>query len=171
MELSLWSSWDTFTGAIVGTALVYFFTILVVRIAGRRTLARISGYDVVVTVAVGSLAATTALPSDPSLADGAAVLVTFLALQILIGGLRQRFRFVQRWTDFQPQAVVVDGEPDLRRGLWTAQLTLSELESWLRQQGVGDLSEVRIAVLEPTGKVSVSRADERPGLFRQLGEQ
>ncbi|MBW3639011.1 MAG: DUF421 domain-containing protein, partial [Actinobacteria bacterium] len=45
------------------------------------------------------------------------------------------------------------------------------LESWLRQQGVGDLSEVRIAVLEPTGKVSVSRGDERPGLFRQLGEQ
>ncbi|MBW3647468.1 MAG: DUF421 domain-containing protein, partial [Actinobacteria bacterium] len=85
MELSLWSSWDTFTGAIVGTALVYFFTILVVRIAGRRTLARISGYDVVVTVAVGTLAASTALPSDPSLADGAAVLVTFLALQILIG--------------------------------------------------------------------------------------
>ncbi len=97
--------------------------------------------------------------------------MTFLALQILIGALRQRFTFVQRWTEFQPQAVVVDGQPDLRRGPWTAQLTLSELESWLRQQGVGDLSEVRIAVLEPTGKVSVSRADERPGLFRQVGEQ
>ena len=167
MELPLWSSWDKFTGAIVATALVYVFTILVVRIAGRRTLARISGYDVVVTVAVGTLAASTALPSDPSLADGAAVLVTFLALQILIGSLRQRFTFVQRCIDFSPQAVVVDGRPDLRRGPWTAQLTLSELESWLRQQGVGDLSEVRIAVLEPTGKVSVSRADEAPGLFRR----
>jgi uncharacterized membrane protein YcaP (DUF421 family) len=168
MHINLWSGWDIFIGAIVSTALVYLFTIVAVRLAGRRTLAQISGYDVVVTVAIGSLAASTALPSDPSLADGAAVLMTFLLMQALIGFLRQRLPVFRRWVDFAPLAVVVDGKADLRSGPLTAQLTLSELESRLRQKGIGDLAEARVAVLEPTGGVSVTRDDVTPELFRNV---
>lgn len=168
MQINLWSGWDTFTGAIVSTALVYLFTIVAVRLTGRRTLARISGYDVVVTVAIGTIAASTALPSHPSLADGAAVLVTLLLLHALIGVLRQRVPVFRRWVDFAPQAVVLDGKPDLRSGPLTAQLTLSDLESGLRQNGIGDLAEVRVAVLEPTGGLSVTRDDVKPELFRNV---
>jgi hypothetical protein len=38
MQINLWSGWDTFTGAIVSTALVYLFTIVAVRLTGRRAL-------------------------------------------------------------------------------------------------------------------------------------
>jgi uncharacterized membrane protein YcaP (DUF421 family) len=59
--------------------------------------------------------------------------VTFLLLQCLIGVLRQRVGWFERWVDFQPKAVIHDGRPDLRAGPRTAQLTVSDLESRLRQ--------------------------------------
>lgn len=167
MTISLWSDWGTFSGAVVSAAITYVFTVVAVRITGRRTLAQLSAYDVIVTVAIGTLAASTALPSNPALADGAAVLVTFLLLQVVIGALRQRLPRFRRLVDFAPLTVVRDGQVDLRSAPWTAQLTVSELESRLRQNGVGDLSGVRLVVLEPTGKMSV--AETEPGeLFRKV---
>lgn len=127
-----------------------------------------SAYDVIVTIAVGTIAASTALPSNAALADGAAVLLTFLLLQCAIGALRQRFSVFQRWVDFQPKVVAADGRPDLRSAPWTAQLTMSDLESRLRQNGVGDMSSARLAVLEPTGKLTVTEHEVPPELFRRV---
>jgi uncharacterized membrane protein YcaP (DUF421 family) len=166
MEINLWSGPSTFWGAAVSAALVYVVVITLVRVAGRRTLARMSGYDIVVTVAIGTLAASTALPADASLADGAAVLVTFLLLQVLIGALRQRWAWFRQLVDFHPHVVVRDGRPELPRAPWTAQLTLAELESALRRNGASSMEEVRLALLEPTGKVTLVRAEEVPSLFR-----
>ena len=170
MDLALWSSSEQFVGAIVGAALSYLFAVLAVRVAGRRTLTQLSAYDVVVTIAIGSLVASTALPSNASLADGAAILVTFLLLQASISALRQRFDVVRRLIDFRAEVVVSDGAVDLRSAPWTAQLTLSDLESRLRQSGVGDLSQARIAVLEPTGKLTVTSQEVPPALFAQVGK-
>ena len=168
MEISLWSDLDQFAGTVVRTAFIYVTTLLAVRIAGRRTLAQLSAFDVIVTIALGSLAASAALPSDPALLDFVGVLLTFLTMQVLIGALRQRFGSVRTILDFPPLVVVRDGEVSLRRAPWTAQITRDELESRLRQSGVGDLGAARIVVLEPTGKVSVTTQEEVPDLFKSV---
>lgn len=168
MDISLWSDLDQFAGTVVRTAFVYVVTLLAVRIAGRRTLAQLSAFDVIVTIALGSLAAGAALPSDPSLLDFVGVLLTLLTMQVLIGALRQRFGFVRSIVNFPPLVIVRDGEASLRRAPWTAQITRGELESRLRQAGVGDISAARVVVLEPTGKLSVTTQDEIPTLFKDV---
>ena len=168
MDLALWSSWEQLAGTAVATAIVYVCAVAAVRIAGRRTLTQLSAYDVVVTIAIGSLVASTALPSDATVADGVVVLLTFLLLQVLTSAARQRSATVRRVLDFRPEVVVADGAVDLRSAPWTAQLTLSELESRLRQSGVGDLSQARLAVLEPTGKLTVTSERVPPELFAQV---
>lgn len=168
MEISLWSDIDQFAGTVVRTAFVYVATLLAVRIAGRRTLAQLSAFDVIVTIALGSLAAGAALPSDPSLLDFVGVLLTFLAMQVVIGAFRQRFRPVRSILDFPPRVIAQDGDVSIRNSLWSAQITRDELESRLRQAGVGDLGAARVVVLEPTGKVSVTTEAEIPTLFKHL---
>lgn len=168
MDLVLWSSSDQFVGAIFGAAVAYLFAVVAVRMTGRRTLTQLSAYDVIVTIAIGSLVASTALPADAALADGAAVLMTFLVLQALIGAARQRSDWLRRVIDFPAEVVVADGEVDLRSAPWTAQLTRSDLESRLRQSGVGDISQARLAVLEPTGKLTVTQQEVPPELFSQI---
>ncbi len=96
MDVSLWSSLGDVAGTAVRTAAVYLLMLVAVRVAGRRTVSQMSAFDAIVTVALGSLAASSALPSNPALSDVAAALLTFLGLQVLIGAMRQRFGLVER---------------------------------------------------------------------------
>jgi len=159
MDISLWSSLDQLLGAVAAAALVYAVAVTAVRLAGRRTLAQMSAFDIVVTIAIGTLVSSTALPSDASVLDGLAVLITLLLLQVAVAAARQRFAAVRRILDFQPQVLLRDGDMQLRRGPGTAQLTPGDLESRLRRAGVRRLSDVDVVVLEPTGKISVLPAD------------
>lgn len=157
MEISLWSSWGSVAGTAVGTAILYAIYILTIRLAGRRTLAQLSAHDIIVTVALGSLLAGTALPSPSAIADGVAVLVTLLVMQVLLAALRQRSSTMQEVLDFPPRVLVRDGVVDLRRSPFTEQLSEPELAAKLRQLGVTDLQGLRFVVLEPTGDLSVVR--------------
>lgn len=155
MSPDLWSDAGQVAGTVVRTVIVYAVALAAVRIAGRRTLAQFSAFDIIVTVAAGTVVGAAALPSHPAVSDGLAVLLTLFALQVALGALRQRVPAARRWLDFRPRVVVRDGQPDLDRSLTSAQLTRGDLLSRLREQGVTDLSTVRLAVLEPSGKVSL----------------
>jgi len=171
MDIALWSGLEDMASVAVRTAAVYLLTVAAVRVAGRRTLAQMSAFDILVTVAIGTLAASTVLPSSPALSEFAAALLTFLVLQVFLGALRQRFKAVERLLDFQPTAVFHDGRVDLPRAPWTAQLTRSDLESRLRQKGLGALEEATVVVLESTGETSVTTDAQPPKLFRRFGRQ
>ncbi len=162
MDLSLWSSGGQVAATAVQTALMYLVAIVAARMAGRRTLAQMSGFDIVVTVAIGTLVASAALPSDPAVSDGAAALATFLGLQVVIAAVRQRFPGTQRWIDFRPEVVIRHGELDLPRAPWTAQLTRRDVESRLREHGIDGLKSGMIVVVEPGGRFSIIE-DGQPG--------
>ncbi len=77
---------------VVSTLCVYAFVVLLTRLAGPRTLAKMSSFDFAATVAVGSTLASTALGSVP-LVDGAAALVLLFGLQAIVAVLRRRGAF------------------------------------------------------------------------------
>ena len=165
----LWSSLAQTGDVAVRTVMAYAVALVLVRLAGRRTLAQLSAFDIIVTIAAGTVVGSTALPSSPAVSDGITVLVTLMLMQVVLAAARQRSSAVRRILDFSPRPVVRDGELDLRRSPTSAQLTRTDVEAQLRRQGVTDLADVRLAVLEPTGKLSVLPPGEQPpGLFAQL---
>jgi uncharacterized membrane protein YcaP (DUF421 family) len=151
------ASWATVGYVVAGTVVMYASAVVGVRLAGRRTLAQMSAYDAVITVALGTLVSSVAVTSDPSYAQGLTALVTLLALQASLGLLRSRSGWVRRAMDFRPEAVVRDGRIELPEGLATSQLTQSELWSRLRQHGVADVGEVALVLLEPQGSITIAR--------------
>lgn len=134
---------------------LYITTFALVRIAGRRTLSQLSAFDALITVALGSVFAASALATPPSYARGAAAVVTLLTLQVVVGSLRQRIPQLQRLLDFEPRVVYRDGSPDLSRSPLGAQITAPELEAAVRRAGRHDFSDVAVIVLEPDGGLSV----------------
>ena len=155
MDEWLGASWRTIGYVIVSTAAIYASTLVAVRLAGRRTVAELSAFDVVITVAIGSLVASTATSSDPSYAAGLTALLTLLVLQVGIAALRQRSTALRRLLDFKPETVYDGTRVHLPSGPLTSQMTPDELHSKLRERGVFDLDEVTLVVVEPSGKVSV----------------
>lgn len=163
--MSTWfgASWSTIGWVASSTAAMYLVTVVMVRLAGRRTVAQLSAYDVVVTIAIGSIIAGTVLSPTTGLVQGLTSLVTLLGLQIVLAWSRQRFGPLGRILDFRPEIVVRDGSLRPPHGLLTSQLTEQELTSLLRQQGVFDLHGLTLVILEPGGGVSVVPPQRRDG--------
>lgn len=151
------ASWDVVGFVVLSTVAMYLSVLIGVRIAGRRTLAQLSAFDAVVTIALGSILATTALTPQPSYTQGATAVTTLLVLQIMLGWLRLRFAPVRRLVDFEPLVFIQDGAEQPRGGLLGPQLTDDELLSALRVRGVFEPDDVAELLLEPNGDVSVRR--------------
>ncbi len=150
------ASWQTIGYVVGGTVAMYCSTLVAARIAGRRTLAQLSAFDTIITVAIGSLLASTSITREVSYAQGISGLATLLGLQLVVAAGRRRFSALGRLIEFEPQLAVRDGQLHLDKSPFGAQLTRAELESALRQQGVFDLTKACLVVLEPTGKISVA---------------
>lgn len=153
----LGSSWTVLGAVLVSTVAVYVAVIVLTRLAGVRSLAKMSSFDFAATVAVGSTVASTSLGSTP-LANGLLVLALLYGLQYLVATLRRR-DLLRGLADNSPILLVADGRV-LEGNLRHARVSRGELLSKLRMSGVHQLEQVRAVVMETTGDMSVLRAGE-----------
>lgn len=161
----LGASWTTMGQIVVATIAVYVAVIVLTRIAGLRSLAKMSSFDFAATVAVGSTVASTALASTP-LVNGLVALAMLYGLQYLIATLRRR-DLLHGLVDNSP-ILLMAGEQVLDGNLRHARMSREELWSKLRESGVHSRREVYAVVLETTGDISVLTGDRPvdPEMFR-----
>ena len=95
---------------IIMATLFYFSIIVILRISGKRTLSDLNAFDFVVTVTIGSIAATTILAVDTTYADGFVAIVTLVLLQFIVAKLDVNFRFVSKILKSNPTLVYFNGE-------------------------------------------------------------
>ena len=137
---------------VVSTICVYAAVVLLTRLAGPRSLGKMSSFDFAATVAVGSTLASTALGST-ALANGATVLVLLFGLQAIVAVLRRRGAF-GGLVDNSP-LLLMAGSEVLDDHLQQARISREELYGQLRSSGVHRLEQVTAVVLETTGDLSV----------------
>ncbi|MEH1127164.1 DUF421 domain-containing protein [Micromonospora sp. CPCC 206061] len=150
----LFQSWSDLARVVIVGALVYPALIAVLRLSGKRTLAKMNAFDLVVTVALGSTLATILLSADVSLVEGVAALVLLVLLQFAATWLSVRFGGFRTTIKSTPTLLLRDGQ--LRPGALRAQrVTEGEVRQAVRSQGIGDLAHVAAVVLETDGQLSV----------------
>jgi uncharacterized membrane protein YcaP (DUF421 family) len=142
-----------FRTIVVGT-LAYGLLVAVLRTSGKRTLAKMNAFDLVVTVALGSTLATVLLSADVALAEGVTAFALLALLQYLVASGTVRSKVLRGLVKSQPRALVRDGaliEPALR----DERVTPEEIDAAVRAAGIGDLGDVAAVVLETDGSFSV----------------
>ena len=137
---------------------IYAAVILFTRIAGKRSFSKISSFDFAMTVAVGSILASTILNSTVSLLEGVVGLAAVYLLQMSAAFLR-RFSFFHRLIDNTP-LLLMDGPTILEHNLRKARVTKKDLRAKLREANIIGLSQVRAVVFERTGDISVLHTSE-----------
>lgn len=158
MEKWFSTDWQAI-GAILLTALgIYISLILFTRIAGKRSFSKMSSFDFAMTVAVGSVIASTILSKSVSLWNGIAGLAAIYILQMLVALLR-RFSWIEKTVDNQP-LLLMKGEKILSENLKKARISEDDLRSKLREANVLNLKQVRAVVFEATGDVSVLHTND-----------
>ncbi len=146
---------------LLSTAGIYVAVILFTRISGLRSFAKISSFDFAMTVAVGSLIATTITTDDPPLLQGIIALAGLYMMQILIAYLRTKGYAFISVVDNQP-LLLMEGENVLKENLVEAKVTYADLLEKLREANVTEFSQVKAVVFETTGHISVLHNNKLP---------
>lgn len=142
---------------VVGVC-AYFALVIILRTSGKRTLAKMNAFDLVVTVALGSTLATILLSKDVALAEGVTALVLLCLLQYAVAWGSTRSRFVNRFAKSSPSVLFYDGRY-LDEVMKRERVTAEEVRAAVRSSGGISMEEVRAVVLETDGTFSVLQAD------------
>lgn len=136
------------------------FTIIIVitRIFGLRTFAKMSSFDFASTIAVGSVLASIILNKDYSLLKGAIILTAIIGFQTLFSFLVRRSKFFKKIFTNKPQIVMWNGKI-LHDRLKRCNVGKNDLIAKLREANVHDYDEVKAVIFESTGDVSVIHND------------
>lgn len=139
----------------------YAALIVALRFAGKRSLAKLNAFDLVVTVAIGSTLATIILSKDVALAEGMLALVMLLALQWVVSRLSIAWAPFRDAVRSRPRVLFERGAMHAS-ALREERLTVSEVEGAIRSSGIGSREEVMAVVLESDGSLSVIPAGDKP---------
>ena len=144
---------DLMRVALVGVS-AYATVVLVLRVSGKRTLAKLNAFDFVVTVAIGSTLATILLNSDVSWSEGAVALGVLAGLQLLAALVSSRLPRGRAVLTSSPRLLWAEDGPDLE-AMREQRVSMDELRQAVRSTGTGDLGRVERVVLESDGSLSV----------------
>lgn len=154
-------SWEAFGAILISAFGIYVAVILMTRICGKRSFSKMSSFDFAMTVAVGSIIATTILSKSVSLMDGIVGTVAVYLLQLGAAFIR-RNDTVQKIMDNKP-LLLMDGPVILEDNLRKGRVAKSDLRAKLREANITELSEVKAVVFETTGDISVlHKSHDRP---------
>ncbi len=147
-------SWSDVLRVLLVGAAAYLSLILVLRISGKRTLAKLNAFDLVVTVALGSTLATILLSSDVAYLEGVVALGVLIVLQYLAAFASSRLSWVRTMLTARP-TLLVDRGTILESAMAQQRVSHSEIRQAVRTSGAGGLNLIAAVVLETDGSLSV----------------
>ena len=140
-------------------AAIYFFLWFITRVIGKRELGQMSAFELVLLVTMGDLIQQGVTQEDFSVTGAALAVGTFALLMVFFSWVSWRFKGSRPALEGMPVVVVKDGRM-LEDVMRYERLSDTELQEGLREQGIEDLSQVSIGVLEPDGKFSFFTAQD-----------
>lgn len=143
---------------VVRAAVVYVFLGIALRIAGRRELAQMTAFDLVLLLILANAVQNSINAGDNSLGGGLISAATLLALNFAVAEAAYRWRWFERLVQGSPLTLVRDGKL-VMRNLKRERITLEELRSALRKQNIDGVSKCKHAVLESDGTLTAVRDD------------
>ena len=147
---------------IIGSSIgIYIAILLFTRVFGKRSFSKMSSFDFAMTVAIGSMIATTTLSNSVSLGEGAFGVLIIYALQMTAAYFR-RYKWFRKIIDNEPTLLMVGGVL-LRENMKSVRVTEGDIRSKLREANVTQLSTIKAVVFETTGNlVVIHSSDEGP---------
>lgn len=153
LEQTLIGDWHLAYHAGIKAIALFLTAAFVFRFQERRTLAQFAPYDWVAAVAVGAIVGRTATATDASWFTGAVALIALLLSHSAL--TRMRFVPALRRIIDPPLLVLIHDGVINRRSLHRCGMTMTDLESVLRQHGQVEVSNVHLALIEARGTVTV----------------
>jgi len=133
--------------------------LLAFRLLGKRELSRLSPFELVTLMLIPEILSNF-VQGQRALLQGIAGLCTVLGLVLLVSLLSQRSETLQRALEASPTVLVLDGKM-LERAMALERISPAEILSEMRRQGLSNLEQVHLAVLESSGNITFIESEKK----------
>ncbi|MEA2694660.1 MAG: hypothetical protein QOJ16_4047 [Acidobacteriota bacterium] len=139
---------------ILRSAIVYLFLILLLRLTGKRQVGQLAPFDLVLLLVLSNAVQNSMNGGDNSVQGGLISATTLVALNYLVGLATYKSKKLEAIIEGRPQVLIHDGKL-FEDVMAASKLTRHELQAALRQAGCSCVEDVRSAILENNGAISV----------------
>ena len=139
---------------VLRACVVYFILLAMIRMTGKRTMGQFTPFDMLLVVLLGNAVQNALLGADTSVGGGLLLASTLIALIWTVGLASARSAKVERWVEGSPVLLAREGQvyrDVLRREL----ISREDFEKAMREAGCLDMADIRLAVLENNGHITV----------------
>ncbi len=155
--------------AVIRTVILYLLIIIGIRLLGKRQIGELEPSELVLSLIIADLAAVPMQDFGIPLIMGVLPILTLLCLSAILSVLTVKSIRFRALLCSRPSVVIQDGKI-LPKEMEKNRFTVDELMEELRMAGITDLSKVKYAVLETTGRISVlPYAEEQPVTVKNMG--
>ncbi|WP_162427113.1 DUF421 domain-containing protein [Pontibacter pudoricolor] len=145
---------------IIKGAVIYIFLLLIFRISGKRTMYDATVFDFVLLLIIAETTQQALLGEDFSLTNGLLLITTLIILDISISLLKQKFSPIEKLVDGSP-LIIMDKGQLLRDRMRKERIDEADiLESARDLHGLQRLDQIKYAILEKNGKITIIPHDE-----------
>lgn len=140
---------------IIGMSILFYFgLIIILKLSGKRTLSEINAFDLLVNVAIGSIAATTIVLKESSFIDGMVAVITLVVLQYILAKLDTKYSFIGSFLLTRPTLLYYKGE-FLIENMDKMRITKNDLSQQVRLKSGTVIENISAVVLESNGGLSI----------------
>jgi uncharacterized membrane protein YcaP (DUF421 family) len=145
--------------SVLRAVAIYIFLVIVLRIAGKRALSEVSTFEFVLLLIIGEATGQAVIGKDFSIINAYLVIMTLALLQIIMTHFKERSETVRRLFDGLPVVLVENGKP-LKERLDKVRVGEDAILAAARElQGLERMDQIKYAVMESTGVISIIPKD------------
>jgi len=137
---------------ILRPIVIYFFLVIGLRLAGKRELAQLNPFDLVVLLTLSNTVQNAIIGEDNSVTGGVIGAATLLLVNFLVIRFLFRHEKIDRVVEGEP-TLLIDHGTIVEKNMVKEMLSRQELEAAAHKQGFGSLQEVDRATLDPSGVI------------------
>lgn len=141
--------------SIIRAAVVYVVLLVLFRISGKRSLAEVTSFDLVLLLIISEATQQAMIDNDNSMTNSLLLVATLIGMNILFSVISTRWKAFQRLVEDVPLVILEDGKPLLQRMRKERVEEDEILEAARQSQGLERLDQVKYAILERTGHITI----------------
>jgi uncharacterized membrane protein YcaP (DUF421 family) len=147
--------------SVIKACVVYFVLWAIIRISGRRTLGEMTAFDFILFLIIGGSTQRAITGEDYSLTNALILVATFVGIEVAPSLIELKSPMLRRVLNSSPTLLVENGSP-MRYRMRRARVTEDNiLEAARRLHGLERMDQIKFAILEPTGKITIVPSHDR----------
>lgn len=143
---------------VLRACIVYFILLALIRASGKRTMGQFTSFDMLLVVLLGNAVQNALLGQDTSVGGGLLLAATLLVLNWLVGLVSARSARMQALVEGVPVLLARDGKV-FKEVLRREFISRADFDKAMRESGVEEIEEIRMAVLETNGHITLVTRD------------